>query len=369
PFTCDAICRVELVATSDTGLNLEFWANSSYGDSSVIFQARVRVARSADPSDQSWYVDVLSTQWRGDLLAGCSQIWDKFPSIGGEPDWLTTPQRPEDLATNVSYEYLAANLIKYGVADASSCSDGGLLANGSASVCGLEAARPAVIDWQNQYDDLIFSAALQTGVPARLLKSSFARESQFWPGHSGDHTDVGLGQMSDGGADTVLTWNPSFYEQFCPSVLDQSVCKTKIYPLPETGWEGIGLADSERSMLRNALVNSVDAICPDCSMGIDMAKADSSVAVFAQTMLASCMQAGKVLEMNYNSLPNEAASFEDLWRFTLVDYNAGPGCLGLAVNETNNMGEALDWEHLSSHLTPACQGALNYVNDISRSSP
>jgi len=25
----------------------------------------------------------------------------------------------------------------------------------------------------------------------------------------------------------------------------------------------------------------------------------------------------------------------------------------------------LDWEHLSSHLTPACQGALDYVNDIS----
>jgi hypothetical protein len=369
PFTCDAVCQVDLVVTSDTGLNLEFWANSSYGDSSDIFQARVRVARSSDPADQSWYVDVLSTQWRGDPLAGCSQIWNKFPSVGGEPEWLTTPQRPEDLATSISYEYLAANLIKYGVADASSCSDGGFQANGLASVCGLEAARPAVNDWQNQFDNLIFSAAQQTGVPAPLLKRIFARESQFWPGHADDHPEAGFGQMTDGGADTVFTWNPSFYEQFCSSVLDQAVCKTKIYPLPEAGWEGIGLAEAERTVLRNALVNSVDAICPECSMGIDMAKADSSVAVFAQTMVASCMQAGKVLDMNYHSAPNEAATFEDLWRFTLVDYNAGPGCLGLAVDQTNTTGEPLDWEHLSSHLTPACQGALNYVNEISRSSP
>jgi len=29
----------------------------------------------------------------------------------------------------------------------------------------------------------------------------------------------------------------------------------------------------------------------------------------------------------------------------------------------------LDWEHLSSHLTPACLGALDYVNDISGSVP
>ena len=369
PFTCDAVCQVDLVATSDAGLNLQFWAESSYGDSSDVFQARVRVARSADPADQFWYVDVISTQWRGDPLAGCSQIWDKFPSVGGEPDWLTTPQRPEELATNVPYEFLAANLIKYGVANASSCSDGGLLADGNASVCGLEAARPAVIDWQNQYDNQIFSAAQQTGVPAVLLKRIFARESQFWPGHADDHPEAGFGQMTDGGADTVLTWNPSFYEQFCPSVLDQSVCKTKIYPLPETGWEGIGLAESERSMLRNALVHSVDAICPNCSMGIDMSKADASVAVFAELMLASCKQAGQVLAMNYDSLPSEAASFEDLWRFTLADYNAGPGCLGLATDETNTAGEPLDWEHLSSHLTPACNGALDYVNQVSGQTP
>ena len=365
PFTCDSTCQVDLVPTDDNGISLEFWAYSSYGDSSEIFKARVRVTKSDDPADNAWYADVLSTQWRGDAQAGCSLIWDKFPSVGGTPDWLSTPDRPEDLATNVSYEYLAANLIKHGVVDASACDDGGLLANGLANTCGLETARPAVNEWQNRFDSFIYSASQQTGAPAQLLKNIFARESQFWPGAIAAHSEAGLGQMTKGGADAVLMWNPSFYEQFCPSILDQSVCKQKIYPKPEDNWQGIGLDDFERSLLRNALVHSVDAICPNCSNGIDLEKADFSVGVFAQTLIASCVQTGMVIDMNYDSPPGQAASYEDLWRFTLVNYNAGPGCLGLAVDETSNMGEPLDWEHLSSHLTPACQGAFDYVNDIS----
>jgi hypothetical protein len=367
PFNCDAVCQVDLVPTDENGMSMQFWAYSSYGDSSEIFSARVRVTKSDDPSDNAWYADVLSTQWRGDTLAGCSLIWDKFPPIGGTPDWLSTPQRPEDLATNISYEYLAANLIKHGVVDATACDGGGLFTNGLATTCGLELARPAVNDWQNRFDGLIFSTALQTGVPAQLLKNNFARESQFWPGALAQHSEAGLGQMTDGGADSVLMWNPSFYEQFCPSTLDQSVCKSKIYPQPEENWQGIGLDKAERSLLRGALVNSVDALCPECSMGIDLEKADFSVGVFAQTLIASCRQTGMVIDMNYNSPPEQAASYEDLWRFTLVNYNAGPGCLGLAVDKTRSLGEPLDWANLSSHLTPVCQGALNYVNDISGS--
>jgi hypothetical protein len=368
-FTCDPVCKLDLGPTDENGLNLEFWAYSSYGDSSKIYNARVRVAKSDDPADDAWYTDVLSTQWQGDTLAGCSQIWDEFPPVGGTPDWLSTPQRPEDLATNISYEYLAANLIKHAVVDASTCDNGGLLANGFASTCGLEVARPAVNDWQNRFDDLIFSAARQTGVPALLLKNIFARESQFWPYSLAGHPEVGLGQMTEGGADVVLMWNPSFYEQFCPTILDESICKTKIYPKPDENWQEIGINDAARSILRNALVQSVDAICPDCSNGIDLKKADFSVDVFAQTLIASCKQTGMVLDLNYNSTSGQVANYPDLWRFTLVDYNAGPGCLGLAVDETGSRGEPLDWDHLSSHLTPACQGAIDYVNDISSSFP
>ena len=369
PFTCDPICNIDLVPTDDNGSNLQFWAYSSYGDSSEVFQARVRVVKSPDPSDQAWYTDVLSSQWRGDTLAGCSQIWNIFPPVGGTPDWLTTPQRVDDLATDVKYEYLAAALIKNNVVDVSGCDSGGLLANGLANTCGLEAAHKATVEWQNRFDDLIMTAAQQTGVPAPMLKGIFSRESQFWPGTYTGHPEAGLGQMTDGGADAVLTWNPSFYEQFCPTVLDQSVCKAKIYPNPEISWQGIGLDDEERSILRGALVNSVSAVCQNCSMGIDMDKADYSVGVFAQLMLASCKQTGEVIKLNYTGHSANSVSYENMWLFTLVDYNAGPGCLGLAVDKTSRLGQPLDWPHLSANLTPACQGATSYVNDVSNQVP
>jgi hypothetical protein len=356
-FTCNPVCQVDLAPTDEDGSYLEFWANSSYGDSSVLFDARVRVAASDDPTDPSWYVDVLSTQWRGAPLAGCSQIWKTFPPIGGVPAWFSTTPNAEDLTTDIPYEYLAANLIKQGVVDASTCTDGGLFDNGLVSPCGLETARSAVDDWQNRFDGLIFSAAQETGVPAHVLKNIFSRESQFWPAGTIGHPEAGLGQMTDGGADTTLLWNRPFYEQFCPSVLDGTVC----------GRGYAHLNADQQGTLRNALVSSVNSLCPDCSLGIDLDRAEKSVSVFAETLLANCEQTGIVVDLN--NITNTPVAYEDLWRFTLVNYNAGPGCLGLAVNKASRSGEPLDWKHISSHLTPACQGVFDYVTDISSMSP
>jgi len=358
-FTCDPVCQVDLAPTGGDGLVLEFWANSSYSDSSILFEARVRVAASDDPADHSWYVDVLSTQWRGAPLAGCSQTWGAFPPVGGVPAWLSTPPRAEDLATNIPYEYLAANLIKQGVADASTCTDGGLLDNGLVSPCGLETARSSVDDWQNRFDGLIFSTAQETGIPAQLLKNIFSRESQFWPALIIGHPEAGLGQMTNGGADTTLLWNRPFYEQFCPSVLEGAICR-----------RGYAHLNSEQQdTLRNALVSSVDAFCPDCPLGIDLDRAEKSVSIFAETLLANCEQTGMVVDLNDRNNTDTPVAYEDLWRFTLVNYNAGPGCLGLAVDKTSSSGEPLDWEHVSSHLTPVCQGAFDYVTDVSSASP
>jgi hypothetical protein len=83
---------------------------------------------------------------------------------------------------------------------------------GIVNQCGLEKSRPAVIEWQNQFNELILTTAQETAVPARLLKNLFARESQFWPGIYQGALDVGLGQLTEDGADTTLFWNDSFYE-------------------------------------------------------------------------------------------------------------------------------------------------------------
>jgi hypothetical protein len=338
---------------------LEFWANSSYGDSSVLFEARVRVVATNDPNNTSWFVDILSTQWRGAPLAGCSQIWDVVPPVGGVPDWLSMPANAKDLATNIPDEYLAANLIKQGIADASTCSDGGLLDTGMVSQCGMEIARAEVTDWQNRFDELIFTAAYNTNIPAHVLKTIFGRESQFWPGMIDGLKEAGLGQMTTDGADTVLLWNQPFYEQFCPSVLEERVCKQ--------GYTQLSIDYQET--LRNALVGKVNAICPDCEMGIDINRAENSVGIFAETLLANCAQTGMIVHNSFGGTAGASATYEDLWRFTLVNYHAGPGCLTLAIWETKRRAEPLDWEHLSSHLTPVCQGALDYVTYINAASP
>ncbi len=63
PFKCDATCKLELSPTDGDGANVQFWAWSSYGDSSQVFGAQVRVALDDvnNPDQSSYYVDVLSS--------------------------------------------------------------------------------------------------------------------------------------------------------------------------------------------------------------------------------------------------------------------------------------------------------------------
>ncbi|HEY5983487.1 MAG TPA: hypothetical protein VIU38_08435 [Anaerolineales bacterium] len=357
-FTCDPTCRIELQPTDADGVAMEFWAWSSYGDTSPVFTAQVRVAQTSDgnPDQHFWYIDVLSSQWKGVRLASCSAIWDSFPPVGGPPAWLSSPRDPADLTSDIPYNYLAANLILQGAVDASGCPDGGLTPDGGANACGQEAARPAVDEWQNQFDTLILSTSDETGVPAQLLKNLFARESQFWPGVFRASVDAGLGQLTDNGADTTLIWNPSFYAGFCPLVLPIGRCA-----------EGyVHLEDDERTLLRNALIASVNATCEDCALGIDLSRANFSVGVFAHTLLANCEQTGQVIYNNLSQPPNTVASYEDLWKMTLVNYNAGPGCLGLAISEAWQSEHSIAWDALSNHFTEVCKPAVDYVNDISQ---
>ncbi len=357
-FTCEgSVCRLQLPITGEQGVTLQFWANSSYGDSSEVFEAQVRVAQSnaGDPDHIYWYVDVLSSQWVGVPVASCVQAWKTLPPVGGPPKWLSTPPNSQELNSDVPYNYLAAQLIRQRVVDASSCLDGGIAPDGSATNCGMSVARDAVRDWQNQFDNIIINIAKDTGVPAHLLKNLFAKESQFWPG-ARPKSDIGLGQLTEHGADTTLLWNPPFFYQFCPLIMDTKEC-SKGY---------LHLDDKQQEYVRLALIDAVNATCENCPLGIDLDRANFSIGVFAHTMLANCEQTGQLVENVTGSTAGSSASYEDLWKFTLVNYNAGPGCLGNALDFTEGASEDLTWENVSSHLEPACQGAVDYVNQISQ---
>jgi hypothetical protein len=310
----------------------------------------------ASPGAGGWYVDVLSPQWRGGPVETCGQIWQSFPPAGGPPFWLSSPSENVFLASAEPFQYLAGRLIFQGLVDASTCPNNGLLDNGYADACGLEKARDMVDLWQNQFNPRIINVAQETGLPAQLMKNLFAQESQFWPGIFRVAKEYGLGQITDLGADTVLLWNASFFDQFCPLVLSDEVCAQGYLRLDE----------GERAILRGALAIQANADCSDCPTGIDLTQADFSIMLFAQGLLANCSQVGQTITNATQSIPGTVSSYEDLWRFTLANYNGGPGCLAFAIHTTWGLREPMDWEHVSTHFTDPCKGVISYVELISR---
>ncbi|HSO27239.1 MAG TPA: hypothetical protein VLS48_04165 [Anaerolineales bacterium] len=358
PFVCEGgVCALPLEATTRAGVLIEFWANSSYGDSSERYSARVRVIDTGvapGPDGGGYYVDVISSQWRGADLASCARAWGAFPPVGAGPTWLSTPVDSQLLASDEPYFYLAGRLIFQGVVDAQDCPSGGLLPNGYANACGLERSRPVVEPWQNQFDARILEVAQDTSIPAQIMKNLFAQESQFWPGVFRVPYEFGLGQLTDNGADSVLLWNDSFFAQFCPLVLAEDAC----------GRGYLKLSEDERAILRGALALEVNANCEDCPLGIDLTNVDFSVALFAETLLANCEQVGQIVFTATDSLAGEVASYEDLWRFTIANYHAGPGCLSYAVHTAWDRGGVLTWEQVAQDFTDPCKGVVPYVEKI-----
>ena len=363
-FSCPGgACDLPLNPTGLDGVKVDFWAESSYGDASEVYSAQVRVipwgdfANPDDPSADTptYYVDVLSSQWLGEGRSTCSEIWQAFLPIDGPPDWLRTPQLAEQLETDNDYYLLAGMLIKQGIVAAGHCPSGGLETNGAATTCGMEAAKPFVDEWQNQFNSEIIQVANQTGVPAQLMKNIFSRESQFWPGIYGKVYEAGLGHLSDVGADAVLLWNPSFYSQFCPLILSEGTCQ-----------RGFGNLDiDQQEMLRGALVQKVNAACPDCPVGIDLVQANFSISIFARSILANCEQVRQLVYNNTGQQPGQVINYEDLWKFTLLNYTSGVGCLGNAIQRTINNGNTLTWENVSYNLQPACRTGIEYVDEVS----
>ncbi|MEW6403623.1 MAG: S8 family serine peptidase [Chloroflexota bacterium] len=280
------------------------------------------------------------------------------PSVREVP-WLSRPSTAEELFTNQPLVFLAGHLIANGLADADECPGHGLMENGAANPCGLEQARYQVYLWQNRFDTQILEAAEATDVPPFLLKGVFMQETQFWPSMTRngdwDFGEYGLGQLNDLGTDALLAWNPSFYNDFCPTVLAAETCSE----------EYISLSSQERALLRGSVINLVRVDCPTCAQGIDLAKAESSVMVFAETLKANHEQVRQVIRNAAGWYGAFAVSGDDTWRFTLVNYHAGPGCLFSALGAARLASEKLNWGNVSEQLEPGCEGAIDYVEIIS----
>jgi hypothetical protein len=276
--------------------------------------------------------------------------------VEGLPRWLRTPSDAGALASEEPLDLLAGRLIRWGLVRAEGCPWGGLLADGTASACGVEGSRDFVYVWQDRFDARILEAARAYGVPARLLKNLFAQESQFWPGSFPNVKEYGLGGLHEQGGDTLLLWNHSFYHQFCPLVLSEKTCKGNY----------ADLGPHEQALLRGALAIQADVGCRDCPGSVDLSKAERSVDLFAQILRANCEQVGQTLDNVTHQRAGQVSEYEDLWRYVLVNYNAGSGCLATALNAAWEGRAPLRWEEVAAELAglKACEGALEYVEHV-----
>jgi thermitase len=275
---------------------------------------------------------------------------------GSNVGWLGMPADYTALASSRSLALLAGELIFHGLINASSCPDGGLMKSGAASPCGEVVAHNAVILWQNQFDEAIYTAAIQQGVPPYMLKNVIAQESQFWPGSHPTgygYSEYGLGHMTTMGADTLLRWNRPFSSAFCLQVYSQEACRTSYALMPL----------DQQSVLRGAVIQRVNADCGSCPGGIDLRRARESVLFIAATLQASRSHAEWYVEgLTGRSFARLDPS--DAWRFTLVGYNGGPGCLSSAISRSQGLHLQLSWKNISESLDKSCENANKYVENI-----
>ena len=157
--------------------------------------------------------------------------------------------------------------------------------------------------------------------------------------------EYGLSQINDFGIDVLLRWNVEYYRAVCQGVL--SNCN-KAY---------VRHSPSNRALLRGVVLSTIDADCSSCPYMINLNKAQESIQNIALVVQANCVDTRYLLLKN--TYPPD---YEDFWKYTMVSYHSGIGCLERAIQETTARQEPNDWDHLSNYLP--CEGAKEYVDDL-----
>lgn len=332
---------------------IEYWSKSSLGDDSIVYTASVFMSQVVEDTD---FISISIFSDQDILRAGCSNIWNVEPKIHEGSTWLSTPQEKLEMETFIPYQYLAGQLISNGLSNPENCSNKGLSFSGYANQCGLEKSISDVLEWQNQFDGQIFSVAQESGFPAELIKRMIAKESQFWPGYyAPSPNEYGFIRMTQDGADTVLRWNQELFIDQCNGILLDKSCAR--------GYSNLG--NFEQTIVRNAFVQNISGYCLNCSHNVDLLKASESISLFPAILESNCSQVDQIIENVTEIEPGDLVDYDDLWRFTLVNYNAGPGCLYEAINIAwNSYGNEIDWENVSTSLVGDCSSAIDYVESI-----
>ena len=284
------------------------------------------------------------------VQASCETAYGLSPSET-LPKWLQSSVPIMDLHTENRYDLLTGHLLKTGLVDGSTCPSRGLNADGSPNACGLEVTQKEIVAWQNRYDPAILTAAQTYHLPPYLMKAVVAVESQFWPAPDWTRGEIGLGQMTEFGADLLLSYRPEVYLQVCRQALSQDTCNTAYVFQPY----------SNQAMLRGLVLKSLDATCSTCSGGIDPSKGERAVETLAETLSASCTQSARTIAMATGHTPSALMNYEDFWRFSLANYHSGAGCMYQALRRSAN---PTSWSSIASGLPPGCLSGSVYIRRI-----
>ncbi len=332
--------------TGESGVEVVFWAESEEGK---IFAKDSFHLRNLQVEDKFLF-EILGKRWESSA-PGCSVVWKIFPKTDlYTSGWAQVINDPNQLYTEIDYTLLAGRLIWDGKVDASLCDNSGLLRSGVASQCGLEAAREAVLAWQNEANAVIQGASLQAGIPARLLKGLIGQESQFYSGWE-RKDEYGLGMISERGVDMLLYWNPSYYKEKCEQFLGKGTCAA--------GY--LNLTKNYQAQLIGLVLKDIGSL--------------QEYRLLAQTLYAGCHQSAQLVRNYTKKEASEVADYATMWRITMGIYHSGCGCVGDAMEaawesyEFENTGlknQQLKWVDIADNLDKDCLNAVDYFDKIVR---
>jgi len=338
PFECKSDqCIVPLLQDSQ----IQFWAESSFGDQSQVITATARTFI----SNNAYQVRLTNISRNIEFVDSCKIIW-KDTAFGDSPDWTTFPESPELLNTQHNLHYLAGKLILNKFVDTSSCPEGGVFANGAPNACGLQLANKSMLAWQNRFDSTIWAAGKEYGIPPVLIKVIMEQESQFWPENARYlYEEYGFSQVNELGADVALRWDEDLKNQICSNLLfdcDPSFANMNSF---------------EQAMLRGGLIRSLDAYCPECENMVNLDIAEQSISINAQVMRSNCSQANYIVERQ-----GMRTNLTDMWKFTILSYHSGYYCLEESLKAVKEKGLAPTWENVANNLN--CLDAKAYVDSV-----
>lgn len=248
------------------------------------------VAAQCPSALDAWKTGGLSAKFIGKQQIQHDAPMCAAPNVPFGTTLYSQPYSKSQLATDEPLTWLAGRMIWFGLIKPA-CNGG---ASGldpftlNATECGLQSARNRVTEWQNQFDDAIYSASLLAHVPARLLKRMMRVESQFWPLYVGDaNHETGVMQVSANGADVMLRYDASLDADYPVRTMDDQY------------WSRLDLLNNKFA-------------CSFCSLERAVDHTREIIPMYARLLAAYRCRAVEI---------NPALSGDQAWRQAVIDYN------------------------------------------------